>query len=176
MTLRASNTQNLIINIMNKTIFKLFLVFISLGASFVSTADAAGGAHEVPEFKQRMETFPAEELTKNLETMGEKISYRASEQPFLVVASVIFLLAIIHTFFAVPITKYSHKVQHDHDAKIRREMNAAGKSATAKDMVSFKATLLHFLGEIEAIFGIWVLALLGAMMAFYDVTTVKSYI
>ena len=29
--------------------------------------------------------------------------------------------------------------------------------------------MLHFLGEIEAIFGIWVLALMGAMMGFYDV-------
>lgn len=44
------------------------------------------------------------------------------------------------------------------------------------DMVSFKATLLHFLGEVEAIFGIWLLALFGAMFYFYDLTTVEAYI
>ena len=76
------------------------------------------------------------------------------------------MCAIVHTFFAVPITKYAHKVQHDHDAEIRRQKNAEGEPATAKDMVSFKATMLHFLGEIEAIFGIWVLALMGAIIGF----------
>ncbi len=163
----------------NNTYLKLLLVFISTSTLLTSVASAAGGgghAAVVPEFKQRMEAFPAEEAAKGLETMAEKISYRASEQPFLVVASIIFLLAIIHTFFAVPITKYSHKVQHDYDAKVRREKAKVGEKAKAKDMVSFKATLLHFLGEIEAIFGIWVLALMGAIISFYDIGTMKSYI
>ena len=164
---------------MNKLISKLLLVLVSLSALCVlsaPSAHAAGGHSAKPEFTQRVENFSAEEAMKGLTTMGEKISYRASEVPFLVVASVIFLLAILHTFFAVPITKYSHKIQAEHDAKIRREMAAEGESATAKDMVSFKATFFHFVGEIEAIFGIWVLALMGAIAAFYDMSTVKSYI
>ena len=138
----------------------------------------AGSGHgqEIPKFEKRLESFSVEESNSGISGIWDKISYRAGEQPFLVVASIIFLLAIIHTFFAVPITKRAHKVQHDHDAEIRRQMGAAGESATAKDMVSFKATMLHFLGEIEAIFGIWVLALMAAMMGFYDVDTVKSYI
>jgi hypothetical protein len=76
----------------------------------------------------------------------------------------------------VPLTKYSHKLQHDHDVKIRKMKEATGESALASDMVCFKATFFHFLGEIEAIFGIWVLVLIGAIISFYDVGTVQNYI
>ena len=159
---------------MNK--FILNLVFLVV--TFASPALMAGAGHgqQVPKFEKRLDSFSVEEANNGISGIWDKISYRAGEQPFLVVASIIFLLAIIHTFFAVPITKRAHKVQHDHDAEIRRQMSAAGESAKAKHMVSFKATMLHFLGEIEAIFGIWVLALMAAMMGFYDVDTVKSYI
>ncbi|BDS08476.1 membrane protein [Oceaniferula spumae] len=149
----------------------LFLITFAMPA-----VHAAADPGAKPEFLQRMEEFPAEETASEMSGIWEKISYRASEQPFLVVASIIFLLAIIHTFFAVPLTKYSHKLQHEHDSMIRKQKEAAGESAKADDMVSFKATFFHFLGEIEAIFGIWVLVLIAAIIGFYDVETVKSYI
>lgn len=159
---------------MNKIIFTLIIWSMSLTAPL---AMAGSGHHDaVPKFEKRMDAFSVEEDKMGISGMWEKITYRAQDQPFLVVASLIFLCAIIHTFFAVPITRYAHKVQHDHDAQIRRQMSAQGESATAKDMVSFKATMLHFLGEIEAIFGIWVIALIAAIAGFYDVETVKSYI
>ena len=136
----------------------------------------AASDYPTPEFVERMGEFHAEEEVKEISGIGERLSYRAKEQPFLLVATIIFVLAIIHTFFAVPLTKYSHKLQHEHDAMIRKQKDAAGESATAKDMVSFKATFFHFLGEIEAIFGIWVLVLIAAIIGFYDVETMKSYI
>ncbi|MGB0992512.1 MAG: putative Na+/H+ antiporter [Akkermansiaceae bacterium] len=157
------------------SIIRLALLVTALVALSAPAAHAAGD-HKTPEFKTRMEQFPAEEADKKIQGIWEIISYRASEQPFLVVATIIFILAIIHTFFAVPLTKYSHKLQHDHDAMIRRQKEAAGESAKADDMVSFKATFFHFLGEIEAIFGIWVIVLITAIIGFYDVETVKGYI
>jgi len=159
---------------MNKTILNLIFFVVSLTAPVAM----AGGGHgsDVPEFQERMASFTSEESANEITGIWEKLSYRAEQQPFLLVATIIFVCAIVHTFFAVPITKHAHKVQHDHDADIRRQKNAEGEPATAKDMVSFKATMLHFLGEIEAIFGIWVLALMGAIIGFYDVGTVKSYI
>ncbi|MBK1829381.1 putative Na+/H+ antiporter [Verrucomicrobiaceae bacterium R5-34] len=155
---------------------KLLPLLLLLFTFAVPTLHAAAGAHAKPEFVERMEHFPAEEEAAGMKGIGEILSHRASEQPFLLVATIIFVLAITHTFFAVPLTKYSHKLQHEHDAMIRREKEAAGESATAQDMVSFKATFFHFLGEIEAIFGIWVIALIAAIIGFYDVDTVKSYI
>lgn len=158
-----------------KKIIPSFVFLVSLLAAPLAMA-AGGNANDIPKFQKRMDAFSVEESSQGISGIWDKISYRAEEQPFLLVASIIFVLAIVHTFFAVPITKYAHKVQHEHDAEIRRQKNAEGEPAKAKDMVSFKATMLHFLGEIEAIFGIWVLVLMGAMMSFYDVEAVKSYI
>ena len=43
------------------------------------------------------------------------IKARAAEEPFNVAASLIFLLAILHTFAASTFTKLSHKFEHDHE-------------------------------------------------------------
>ncbi len=149
----------------------LSLLFLLLAASGLHAASE----HKAPEFVTEMARFPALEQEQGLETVGQKLTFRAKEQPFLLVATIIFVLAILHTFAAVPITKLAHKIQHGHDAKIRREHASRGEPAYARDMVSFKATILHFFGEVEAIFGIWVVVLLAAMFSFYDLDTVKSY-
>ncbi len=146
----------------------LFLLLIASGLH-------AASEHKVPEFVMEMAQFPALEQEQGIETIGQKLAFRAKEQPFLLVATIIFLLAILHTFAAVPITRLAHRIQHEHDANIRREHAARGEPAYARDMVSFKATILHFFGEVEAIFGIWVVVLLAAMFSFYDLDTVKSY-
>ncbi|GAA5484330.1 putative Na+/H+ antiporter [Haloferula sargassicola] len=153
----------------------LLLLFISLVSLSLPTFAASGHSAEPPPFKVAMDNFSALEEAAGKTSIMEKISFRAHEEPFLLVATIIFICAILHTFFAVPITKLAHKIQHDHDAEIRRQKEAAGQHAYAQDMVSFKATVLHFLGEIEAIFGIWVIVLVGAMMAFYNVDAVESY-
>ena len=44
------------------------------------------------------------------------------------------------------------------------------------DEVSFKGQILHFLGEVEAVFGIWVVVLIGAILYYYDWSTVVAYI
>ena len=153
---------------------KLFPLLFAAIFLFPAAAQAADA--NVPAFVTEMSKFPAMEKAQGIQGVGETLSFRARQQPFLLVASVIFVLAILHTFFAVPITRIAHKVQHDHDDEVRRLRTAAGKPTEADDLVCFKATMLHFLGEVEAIFGLWVLVLLTAMFSFYDLTTVKSYI
>jgi hypothetical protein len=141
-------------------------------------AAQAAGSHtlESPEFVERIKSFGELEAARGIEGVGPKLAFRAKEQPFLLVATVIFVLAILHTFVAIPITKLAHKVQHDHDERIAREFAARGEVARSGDMVSFKATMLHFFGEVEAIFGIWVVALLAAMFSFYDLDAIKGYL
>ncbi|NWK57044.1 putative Na+/H+ antiporter [Verrucomicrobiaceae bacterium N1E253] len=160
---------------MSKPFLSILLMMFALCGPAVY---AAGGGHEVeqPAFKTSMDNFAAEEKAKGLTEIGERLSYRVEQEPFLLVASIIFVCAIIHTFFAVPLTKYAHQVQHDHDARVRRKREAEGKKTTARDLVSFKATFLHFFGEIEAIFGIWVIALIAAIASFYDVSSAENYI
>lgn len=151
----------------------LLFALLFLASSSVARAGEASGKE--PEFVTEMAKFPEMEKAQGVQGIAPILAFRAKQQPFLLVASIIFALAIVHTFLAVPFTKLSHKVQHAHDAEVRRIQAAKGESANAANMVSFKATMLHFLGEVEAIFGIWVIVLLAAMLSFYDLATVKTY-
>ncbi len=153
--------------------FLLLLLPLLLAPSFAMAA--AEAPEKMPEFITEMDRFPAMEAAKGLTSISEKLAFRASEQPFLLVATIIFVLAIIHTFFAVPINKLAHKVQHRHDVEMRNLRAVHGEAAVAEDTVSLMATVLHFLGEVEAIFGTWVLVLIGAMAWFHGIDDVKSY-
>jgi hypothetical protein len=145
-------------------------LLLALGLLLLPGSILAADAHAAatPEFVTRMQAFPQQEAAAGIEGIAAKLAFRAKEQPFLLVSTVIFVLAILHTFAAVPITKLAHKAQHEHD-----ERHHAGH---ADDKVSFKATMLHFFGEVEAIFGIWVVVLLGAMLWFHDLDTVTGYL
>jgi hypothetical protein len=65
----------------------------------------------------------------------------------------------------------AHKIDHRFQQRIKEE----GKTACAKpqedaqDDVSFTSTLFHFLGEVEAIFGIWIIALAAAILWFFGI-------
>jgi hypothetical protein len=156
---------------------RLLPILSALTLLFVSAPLHAADDHAAPpKFVQRMKDFPAEEKTKNIEGIWDIIVYRATQEPILAVSTIIFLLAIFHTFAAIPITKYAHHVQHEHDEKIKQLAKDHHTKPEDQQMVSFKATVLHFFGEVEAIFGIWVIALLAALLALVGFTDMKGYI
>jgi len=152
----------------------IFLLLLVLPGFFAPVA--AAEALPRAEFLERIDRFPALEAQQGIAGIREKIAFRARQEPFLAIASVIFLLAIVHTFAAIPITRLAHRVQHDHDARIERAAAAAGLRAPEIKAVSFKATMLHFLGEVEAVFGIWAAVLFGVMTAMHGLDSVKSYL
>ena len=93
---------------------------------------------------------------------------RARLAPFNVVATVIFLLAVVHTFVAHRFRALAHDIQERHEA----EAKAAGRESEP----SVAAELLHFFGEVEVIFGLWAVALVVAVGSFHDWDTAKHYI
>ncbi len=105
-------------------------------------------------------------------SMGERLKHRAGKlNGFNLVALIIFILAIIHTFLAGTFMKLSHHHQEKHNEQIEAEgrTGEAKPHTGAKDDVSFKAHLFHFLGEVEAVFGIWTIALAGAIIYFFGI-------
>jgi hypothetical protein len=126
------------------------LLLIVLAAS----ADAASSIEpKPPSFPRPLDQYGDAEMTGVLEI----IRHRATTEPFNVIATVIFFLAIIHTFLAKKFMTLSHKWRDEHKEKIRKRGRLPRDGA--KEEVSFKAELMHFLGEVEAIFGIWVVPL-----------------
>ncbi len=139
------------------------LCFVLLcGARGVLGAELAGGAAQP--FPPSLESYG----DAGTGSVIDKLRHRAQAEPFNVIASVIFFLAIMHTFLASKLMHIAHRWRDEHAAIIRAEGRTAEAKPqeNAKSDVSFKAEIMHFLGEVEAIFGIWVVPLLLAL-AFY---------
>jgi hypothetical protein len=92
---------------------------------------------------------------------------RVDIEPFNAIATAIFLLAIVHTFAAARFTLRAHRLQHAHDERAR----ALGRPTRP----SVAAEGLHFLGEVEVVFGLWAIALLVAMVGYGGWDTTKHY-
>jgi len=92
---------------------------------------------------------------------------RASQDPFNLVATAIFVLAIIHTFSVARFTALAHRVQHDHDERAARE----GRPPQPSTLAEF----LHFFGEVEVVFGLWALVLSAAVLLWHGFGAVVEY-
>jgi len=95
------------------------------------------------------------------------LSARAQADPFNAVVTGIFLLAIIHTFLAARFSSLAHDVQHRHDERRRRQGLGPQPRVSAE--------LLHFVGEVEVIFGLWAVVLLVAITAHLGWDTATHY-
>lgn len=111
--------------------------------------------------------------------LWEVLAHRAAVEPFNVVALGIFACAILHTFLTAKIRRWAHRVEQRHAAKISDRQNALPADPNADgspDEVSFAGQVLHFFGEIEAVFGLWVVVLAGAITWFKGWNAVIGYI
>jgi hypothetical protein len=97
----------------------------------------------------------------------DTLSARLQAEPFNAVASGIFLLAILHTFAAGWFTGLAHRVQHRHTERQR--------SLGQPEVPSVLAEALHFLGEVEVVFGLWAIVLLVAITVFAGWHTAAGY-
>ncbi|MBK1878126.1 putative Na+/H+ antiporter [Pelagicoccus mobilis] len=142
---------------------------VSLGGADLFAAGGGHGAAGDSNFPLpdshyvELEAEKAKELDREL-TLIETLKLRAAEDPFNVVATAIFFLAICHTFVAGSLMKLAHKFEHDHEHKLEKGV-ISHNGVEGKRPVSFKATLFHFLGEVEAVFGLWLIPLIIAIVA-----------
>ena len=119
---------------------------------------------------------PAEAYPITAGRLVETLRVRATTEPFNVAASVVFLLAILHTFAATWFTKRAHQYKLEHDQALRQRGCLDGLHPDGIPEVSFKATLFHFLGEVEVIFGLWVLGLAVAALYYHSWTDFLLYV
>lgn len=143
-----------------------FLVFL-LGCVIVlcisSIAAATGVAPSI--------SFPPELQSYNDAGQGvlERLIHRIKVNPFNLVGTLIFLGAIIHTFLASKFMASSHHLEHEHELKKEQGL-------VPRNSVSHKSRLLHFMGEVEVVFGLWAALLVIAIVVYFDWTTAVDYI
>ena len=136
----------------------LLLVLLVLALFSCASSLAAAGAAPAAPFPRPLTDYPEPLNGSILQVLRE----RASLEPFNVVATLIFFLAIAHTFLAPKIVSLAHRLDARHEESLIRRSALKEKIGTRAE-VSFSAKTLHFLGEVEAIFGIWVVPLLIAL-------------
>ena len=150
---------------MNKTLQNGILLFF-LALTVVGVVCAAGGPPtDAPPFPPRLDSYGDGDMN----SITDILSHRIQQQPFNLLASFIFLCAIIHTFLTGRFMVIAHRWAHKHEEKIK-------KGLVPKESVHHGAELFHFFGEVEAVFGIWAAALVGVIVLFFDWSTAKSYI
>jgi Putative Na+/H+ antiporter len=160
---------------------KLFLLLtLFCGLSMASpAADAyephypklADGSTQYASFPLPPEKYPPVEGG-----LWETLKSRAEADPFNVAATVIFLLAIIHTFASGYFIKLAHKFEHRHDEALKKRGIRDAEHPNGVPEVSFLGTVFHFLGEIEAVFGLWVIVLAGAAIYYHSWLDFELYL
>lgn len=103
---------------------------------------------------------------------------RIRVEPFNLAASLIFALAIVHTLITARFRHWAHVVEAAHAARLRKDSGppAEGDDAAMPVEVSFQGQILHLLGEVEAVFGIWAVGLVAALTWSKGWPAVENYI
>jgi hypothetical protein len=140
----------------------LLFVAVLVGAS---SAWGAAPADSTGDFPRALDSYgdPDEE------GLVATLAGRARQEPFNLVATLIFLAAIVHTFLSSRFMAIAHRWEREHE-----RARAAGR--VPRNSVHHGAELFHFLGEVEAVFGIWAVALVAGIVAYFDWPTAVGYI
>ena len=153
------------------------LRFLGLGLSLCLTTlstTAAGLPRPALDFPLPVDSYHDQQIP----SLFGKLTGRIQREPLNLVATIIFFGAIVHTFLAGWFRKIAHNYQQSYDA-IEYLLEAKdGPSDFGKrhDKLLFRAQLFYFMGEVEAVFGIWLIPLFVAITAFHGWATMVEYV
>ena len=115
---------------------------------------------------------------QQISSLFGKLWGRIQREPLNAVATVIFFAAIVHTFLAARFRKLAHQYQRAYEA-IEDLLHATeGQLDIGKrhDKLIFRAQLFSFMGEVEAVFGIWLIPLFVAIITFHGWPAMVDYV
>lgn len=115
-----------------------------------------------PVFPRALETYPSAAD----QTLGAELLQRVHLEPFNGVATGIFALAILHTLAAARVAALGHRLKRRHDAA------TSGRDPSPH----LGAELLHFLGEVEIVFGLWAVVLLASATVWFGWPAARQYV
>ncbi len=101
--------------------------------------------------------------------MLERLGQRIESNPFNLVGTLIFFLAVVHTFLCSKFTALAQRLGHRHE--LMRE-----KGEVPRTSVSHSARLMGFLGEVEVVFGLWAVMLMLSVALYFNWPTAVDYI
>ena len=114
-------------------------------------------------FPRPIDTYLGEENSGIL----EKLSNRIAVESFYLIASLIFLCAIIHTFLTSRFRNMAHHLGQVYEESV--------KQGNPREGMRFGAEALHFVGEVEAVFGMWAVVLGIVIFLFFGPSLTLHY-
>ncbi len=127
----------------------------------------AAGASVGADFPRALASYPG----SSTDDLAGALWQRIRIEPFNAVATGIFFLAVVHTFLTARIRHWAHEVEAE---QARRRAGSPAEAGPVQ--VSFKGQVLHFLGEVEAVFGVWAVILAIAIGAGFGWNTMVDYV
>ncbi len=115
------------------------------------------------DFPLPLSAYPA----ASAEGLASTLAARVALDPFNAIATAIFVCAVLHTFVAPRFAALAHRLQHRRD-----EQAARGATVAPSPLVE----LLHFMGEVEVVFGLWAIVLLVVAAADKGWPATKHYV
>ena len=153
------------------------LLFLGLGLTLCLTtlsATAAGLLRTPVDFPLPVDSYHDQEIP----SLFGKLTGRIRQEPLNLVATIIFLGAIVHTFLVNRFRKIAHNYQQSYDAiaYLLQETDGSPDSGKKHDSLLFKAQFFYFMSEVEAVFGVWLIPLFVAIIAFHGWSTMVNYV
>jgi hypothetical protein len=123
----------------------LLAFFVLFGALPAAVSAATPSVPDVPkiEFPKPLDEYHDDQAPN----LFAKLLNRAKVEPFNVIATFIFLCAIVHTFMTSKFMHISHAYRHEFQA-LELQKSKTGNdhaNATRQDALQFRAQLFHFM-------------------------------
>ena len=125
------------------------------GAAEPAADITATNAPDLSPFPPPLESYNDADMTG----VWDVLINRVHLEPFNLWATLIFLAAVIHTFLTHRFIRWSNALEEQHEQRWRADATNTGPCPA-----SMLARVLHFFGEVEVVFGIWVVPLFALMM------------
>jgi hypothetical protein len=143
----------------------LLLLGLGLSLCLTTLAATAGGLLRTGvDFPLPVDSYHDQQLS----SLFGKLVERIQREPLNLVATIIFFAAIMHTFLAAKFRQIAHRYQQSYEAieYLLHATEGLSDSEKGHDKLIFGAQLFYFMGEVEAVFGIWLIPLFAAIIAF----------
>ena len=154
--------------------FLLLIVFLLAGSDVFALDSGAAAKIEYSMERADVLSYPLPlSAYERADGVCATLLSRIREQPFNLFASAVFILAILHTFAHRYFVKLSEKL------KLRlREHLGRGESISEsrRDFSFFMSGLFHMLGEVELIFGFWLVPLFIGFWACFGWQDLGAYL
>jgi len=100
----------------------------------------------------------------HLNSVGQILWRRIQQQPMNLVISLMFLGAIIHTFLVGYFRKFAEKLEGNFESSNQLNGDAViSYNGNIIKKICYRAEFFHLLGEVEIIFGVWVIPVFWIM-------------